>query len=409
VTVEIRTATATDIPPMWATSRRAFGKRPPKPEALERIAAALDIDRWLVAVDGEQVVGTAGSIGFDITLPGPITVPMLGVCTATVAASHRRQGILSNLLGRLDQAAAANGEPVLALYASEGPIYERFGYGSTTQIRVVEVDARATAIHPRWDPEPVELAVGDDEMDRILDIWDRYRVQRVGAISRPPSFAQIELFDPDAPVYAAFHPDGFALYEIEQNWGDGAPGHQVLVTAFCAITPEAHLALWNLLLSIDLVSTVRAVRVLSIDDPLPSLLTDPRAVRTVALNDGLWVKVGDPVAAFGRRFDGGGYRGLDTLEQPLSVAVVDSVDALEGSDEPVDGFTLGIEGCTAWETPNRADADLVAARSGLGPLLFGDAPSTLAANRRLVGSPATLERADLVFATTTVPFSTTAF
>ena len=51
---------------------------------------------------------------------------------------------------------------------------------------------------------------------------------------------------------------------------------------------------------IDLVGEIRS-RALPIDDPLPFLLENPRALRTTDLNDGVWVNVRDVAACFGAR------------------------------------------------------------------------------------------------------------
>lgn len=54
------------------------------------------------------------------------------------------------------------------------------------------------------------------------------------------------------------------------------------------------------MLGVDLVGTVTSWGV-ALDDPLPHLMADARVVRTRELNDGLWVRVDDVVAAFGAR------------------------------------------------------------------------------------------------------------
>ena len=65
------------------------------------------------------------------------------------------------------------------------------------------------------------------------------------------------------------------------------------------ITTEAHAALWQTVLTSDLVGTVRTYA-MPLDDPLPFLLTDQRLVRTTDLNDNVWCNVRDVPACFGR-------------------------------------------------------------------------------------------------------------
>ena len=84
------------------------------------------------------------------------------------------------------------------------------------------------------------------------------------------------------------------------EWNDGHPSHRVTLTELAAVTPEAHAALWPALLDLDLVGTITS-RAIAIDDPLPLLLENPRALRTTDLNDGVWLNVLDIPACFGGR------------------------------------------------------------------------------------------------------------
>ncbi|HRE02002.1 MAG TPA: hypothetical protein PLV68_11935, partial [Ilumatobacteraceae bacterium] len=99
-----------------------------------------------------------------------------------------------------------------------------------------------------------------------------------------------------SPAYYLGHADGFAVYRLTQNWNDGLPNHELVLEDFAAITPAARLALWHTLLNMDLVGTI-TTRVLGVEDPLEQLLVNQRHARTVALNDGVWVKVLDPAIA----------------------------------------------------------------------------------------------------------------
>ncbi len=66
------------------------------------------------------------------------------------------------------------------------------------------------------------------------------------------------------------------------------------------MTPEAHAALWQTLLSVDLVGEIKCVH-RPVDDPLPFLLDNQRALRTIGLDDGVWVNVRDVSIAFAAR------------------------------------------------------------------------------------------------------------
>src|SRR5207344_3532582 len=64
----------------------------------------------------------------ELTAPGA-RVPTAGVTVVGVLPTHRRRGILRELMRAQLDDVHARGEPLAALWASEGGIYGRFGYG----------------------------------------------------------------------------------------------------------------------------------------------------------------------------------------------------------------------------------------------------------------------------------------
>ena len=89
-----------------------------------------------------------------------------------------------------------------------------------------------------------------------------------------------QIGDRGAGATWVLHDDGFASWKVTSKWNDGHPGHELELLDLAAATPAAHAALWDAVLSVDLVGPIRS-RVLALDDPLPHLLNDPRALRTV--------------------------------------------------------------------------------------------------------------------------------
>jgi predicted acetyltransferase len=150
-----------------------------------------------------------------------------------------------------------------------------------------------------------------------------------------------------------------------------------------AVTPEAHAALWNTVLSIDLVGPIRTGLAVPLDDPLPFLLTDQRALRTTDLNDMLWVRAGDIRAPFAART----YGTDDSFVVEITEDDVAQRWRIEGSPE----------GASVRKV--RTKPQLSTDRASLGALLLGGVlPTTLAAGRRLTASSAqVLRRADHFF------------
>ncbi len=383
--IELRRAKPDDLEHLVAFDFRNFGATPEEGD-VEEIRGELDLDRFLLALDDQRLIGAAGSYEMELTLPGGAQLPVSGVTWVSVAASHRRQGVARQLMSGLDDLSAELGEPFLALTASEGGIYERFGYGMASRTRVIEIDRHRAVIDPRWEPEPVVLVDGQDCVPELIERYERYRQAQVGEVSRPTE-EQFRVFTMDRkkPAFCALHPDGYALYTIEERWNNGHPAHQLNVTELVAVTPQAHLALWNLIFSVDLVGPIRSVRSVALDDPLPHYLVDPRALRTVALNDGLWVKVTDPVRCFGAR----NYRCQDRL----TIGVVESRDDLLAGADPKQRIEVSNDSCQEVDT----EVDLTVTRASLGTLLLGGEATEMARGRRLAATPEVLGRADAFF------------
>ncbi|MGH1489962.1 MAG: GNAT family N-acetyltransferase [Acidimicrobiales bacterium] len=393
--VEIRRAVQDDLPQLYALDYRNFGVTD-LPTEQELAEDMLDPDRFLVAFDGGDMVAAGGSFQMELTVPGSgpdngAFLPMSGVTWVSVAASHRRQGILRRLMGGLDEMAVELEEPILGLTASEGAIYERFGYGVATRSRVIELDRRRAQIDPKWEPEPVRLIEGSKHVEELQALFERYRPTQVGEVSRPDALFREQNIEKDKANFAAIHPDGYATWETQPDWAYGHPRHVLTIRDFVAVTPEARIALWNILLSIDLVGPIRSIRSVALDDSLPFMLTDPRALRTIESNDFLWLKTLDAARCFEAR----SFRTDDRLV----------IDIRDGADDPVERIAISSASCGPTDEP----ADIVAYRSALGPLLLGVHASHLAAGRRLAGDHEIIERADLMLGTGRLAHCRTSF
>ena len=96
-------------------------------------------------------------------------------------------------------------------------------------------------------------------------------------------------------------PRGYAVFTLTERWDEdaGLPEGVLEVSEAIAADPAATAALWDNLLSRDLVSEFHA-RMRPVDDPLLYLLADPRRVRSL-VSDGLWVRLVDVGSALAQR------------------------------------------------------------------------------------------------------------
>jgi predicted acetyltransferase len=128
VDVEIRTIAPQEFDSYVDALTAGFGGHA-RPEDIERERMVAEIDRCIAALDGPEIVGGASAASFTLTVPGGGSVRAAGVTGVAVKPTHRRQGINSALMRRQLDDVRVNGEPLAILYASEGGIYGRFGYG----------------------------------------------------------------------------------------------------------------------------------------------------------------------------------------------------------------------------------------------------------------------------------------
>ncbi len=396
---ELRTPTDEDWPAVCRTDGYAFGVTY-TPEMVAERRPFHDLSRFRIVVDNGEVLAVAGSYAFDATLPGGTCVPIGGVTWVASLPTHRRQGLMTEVVEGVHRDIDDRGEPLAALTASESGIYGRLGYGVATTTRVTTLDRRRAVLrpefrHPHGQVTLIHPPVGDDvdaRIEHLLPIWDRARRSVVGELSRDETdfMARLRVRPGDSPKSCLMHEDGYALYTVAERWNDGHVAHTLDLVEFVAATHQARVALWQTLLGMDLIGTINS-RCLSIDDPLPYLLTDPRALRTVELNDGVWLNVRDVALCLGSRH----YRINDRL--------VVEVDGRRWQVE------AGNDGSTC--RSSRAKADITTDRCGLGSLLYGgvSASSMAAAGRVEARSLAALERADALFGIGRAPHCQTPF
>jgi len=364
-------------------------------EDLDLLRPTLELDRFVLAHDGDDLVGVSGNYSLELTVPGPNVLSVAGVTWIAVSPTHRRQGLLTRLISELHADADAHDEPLAILTASEGAIYRRFGYGIASQCRVIEIDRRRTEVLPEFRPNLGDVRFADARNDHVLEqiaaLFDRIRVSRNGDIGRPAANWRLSRHHRGEGARWAVHADGFACWKVKAKWNNGHPAHEMELYDLIAATPEAHAALWHTVLSVDLVAKITSFRGAAIDDQLAHIITDPRALRTVELNDMLWVHVRDARAALEARC----YGTDDSL-------VVD----VDGTRWKIDGSPDG-----AVVKPAKRKPDLVMDGAALGSIYLGGfRPSELVRGRRIEArDAAVLRRADHFFAADQMPHATSGF
>jgi predicted acetyltransferase len=364
----------------------------------------------LTVVDSGRMVATASAMLFELTLPaGPdrtfptVTIP--GVTAVGVHPTHRRQGLLTQLMTRQLADFRERGYPLAILIASESIIYGRFGYGLAQSYQGLAIDSRRDAFRvPPAFGGRVRLLDPEDAAKALPGLHDRARRIRPGEITRQPRWWDHHFKDPEKErhgrggrFYAVYEsgtgePDGFVSYRYRHDWPGEIPSHQVELGDFFSLTGEAFAALWRFVLDLDLVAEVVAPA-RPIDEPLRWLLADPRLLRVTGMGDHLWVRLLDVPAALSAR----GYGTTDRL-----VLEVDGAGTFALETGP---------GAGACRPVSSGERDLSLSLADLGAIYLGGVkPSSLAAAGRITEmSPGALGRADAAFASPVAPFCSTDF
>jgi predicted acetyltransferase len=273
-------------------------------------------ERWLGVVeapDSDVVLGAASAHSVRLTVPGG-DLPAAAVTGVGTRPDHHRRGILRALMRRQLDDVRDRGEPLAILWASEGAIYQRFGYGLAVMDGYFEVPTMRTAWAREWPREGRVRLLREEESAQVIPpIYEAMRKRTPAAITRSKAWwTSGTLADPEFSrqgashkyrlVYEADgHAEGYAIYRIRDDWDHRGPKSVMEVREAVANTPRALRGLWRFLFEVDLVRTVKAFRQ-PLPNPLQHLLAEPRALGMVA-NDGLWVRLVDlPAALAGRRY-----------------------------------------------------------------------------------------------------------
>ncbi len=282
----------------------------------ESALTRLEFDRTLAAFDGQEAVGSTAVYSFQLSVPGHRTLPAAGVTWVSVLPSHRRRGVLRSLMARQLADVRDRGEPLAVLWASETPIYPRYGYGCAmwhAEYTLHRGEGALAATGPADSRLRLRITDPAAALPELAKVYDAVLPHRPGFIARNEPWWRSATYDPveerhgASPLHCVLAEDdggprGYALYSGQDRWDETSLPDDVLrVRELMATDPAASAALWSDLLSRDLTGEF-LVRRRPVDDPLLYLLADRRRARPRLL-DGLWARIIDvPGALAGRGY-----------------------------------------------------------------------------------------------------------
>ena len=305
--VEIRTISEDEFATYARAVEMAFSDVP-SDEDIERERVLVEYDRSFAAFDGPDIVGTGAAFTMPMTVPGGELD--VGYVTAVgVRATHRRRGINTRLMRAVLDDAHERGELVDVLYASEGGIYGRYGYGLGTFGYSIDLERSRSAFVRGYAPSgTTRLLERDPALKDILAVHDATRRSRPGMVQLDERRLVYALHehgdDAKLPQMFVLHEgtdgvDGFAVYRVKHDWPEGYPRNVLTVRDLQATTPGAYADLWRYVFEVDLVERVVAWS-RPVDEPLVHLVQEPRRLGAT-LRDNLWVRPVDVAGALGAR------------------------------------------------------------------------------------------------------------
>ncbi len=325
MSVTVRGITEADSEDFLEAIRFTFGVPPSQDleESNRRFLANIEPDRARCAFVGPKMVGTLGTFSLSMTVPGRPDVPVAGTTMVTVSPTHRRRGVLRDLMAAHFEEVRERGESLAALYASDSAIYGRFGYGMASVWADTTIGRDHVARHPRVHA-PAEIEVVDHErfMPEAERTLDSIRLNRPGMYVRSTGFWERRVDDRDEERDGASalrrvlavedgQVTGYALYRIKLgHWENNHADAVVRVNEVHASTPAAASGLWGFLLDHDLIKEIKVFGIAS-DDPLFALLAGSRRAAPT-FTDQVFVRIMDPVAALeGRSYQADGRLVID--------------------------------------------------------------------------------------------------
>ena len=407
MSIDIRTVPADQLRHWLDMVNVAFGE-PTDEQQWQLDRQLFEPSRVLGAYDGETLVGGGAAFSFRLTVPGGASVPTAGVTAVGVLPTHRRQGILRRLMARQLDDIRRSGEPLAALWASEGSIYQRFGYGLGTLMGSIDIErARAMFRGPVVAAGAVRLVERDDARKLMPPVYDAVCAATPGFVDRGPAWWDERLADIEAhrrgtgPQFRAIYERdgrvlGFVRYRIKLEWSDIGSASTLIVNELLGTDPVAEQQLWRYLFGVDLIARIKC-RFGPARHPLLLMLAEPRRL-ALRLSDGLWLRIVDvPAALAARRYESDGSVVLEVSDEFMPAAggrwrltVADRAAQVEATTDPADLVLDTTDLATVY----------------LGGFSLGDLAR---AGRTEELTPGARARADELFASTIPPWCSTAF
>ncbi|MEV0647221.1 GNAT family N-acetyltransferase [Phytomonospora sp. NPDC050363] len=278
------------------------------PEFADGIRPVYEPGRWLLAEDGDRLIGTSAIFTRDLSVPGAV-IPAAHVSGVSVRPTDRRRGVLSAMMRRQLTEAP---EPVAALWASQSALYRRYGYRDAADAVSYSGDLRLAGVPQSTVSGRIREITPEQARENLPEVYAEAVGQRPGLSTRPNGWWDKRLQDPQSQRHGAgarrvlVHEntegavDGYVLWRSEMKWGEAGPAYNLIVEEFIAADTDVYLALWHFLSGLDFAATFTWRRGAAFDERLRHLVGEPRHLQP-RFTDALWIRLVDLPAALTAR------------------------------------------------------------------------------------------------------------
>jgi len=365
------------------------------------------------ARDGDRWVGTLRTETRTLTVPGVSgatrELETDALTNVTVAATHRRRGIMREMLSASLAAAAERGDAMSILIAAEWPIYGRFGYAPATQSADYVLHTSRAGSRVDGDPSRVRQVEREEFAAAAEAVHSASRRARSGQVSRDAEWWR-RLFgvdgigpSPTLPHTFLMHdgehgPDGLLSWKGTRGFGLVPPLGAVEVWELVSVDEAAYRDFWAYLAGLDGVDEVHAA-LRPVDEPLRWLLADARALRLTQQVDFVWVRLLDvPAALSARRY---------AIAGELALEVIDEDEGRFAAGR----YLLRADGDTVDCVRTDRDPDLQITQRALASIYLGGfrLRELVPAGAVQAYRPGALERAEVMFSAALAPWNQTWF
>ncbi|HZZ97326.1 MAG TPA: GNAT family N-acetyltransferase [Jatrophihabitantaceae bacterium] len=283
--------------------------------------------------DRGRWVATLATDPRTLTVPGApgttVDISADALTAVTVAATHRRQGLLTKMITESLQEAVDRGDPVAVLIAAEWPIYGRFGYAPATRGADYTLFTRRVGASVRPDPAGTLRQVEPEELSKhAAAIFDNARRRWAGQVDRPGDWWSrrlgVDNYERMASGQGTWilhetdgEPDGFLAWKVTRDFELNGEYAEIRVLEFVSGSDTAYRNLWSYLAALDVIGEVK-IHGRSVDEPVRWLLGDGRALKQEYCGDDTWVRLLDvPAALSARGYATPGRVVLDVIDDDL--------------------------------------------------------------------------------------------